>query len=182
MGRHCNLPHHIYVAVNNKYLGPDLPAGTTAGLWHAVYCRPGQLMLCHIVLETGAHWSGLPLHAISTNGDNSLSASELMPWGGMGDNLEAWDADYLEGLRVETLKGLGKGRHTGIVLDWVDGFSRYPQEHKPLSLLSLDSGQFALLPNNYFLVSDDHFTLDKQTAMSQLRQYRRGEAVWWEGG
>ena len=97
----------------------------------------------------------------------------------MGDNLDIWHVRYLEGLTVSVLNPIKeKGRHTGIMVDWSDGFSRYPQEHKPLSLICLVSGQFVLLPNNYFLLHDGHF-VDEQSK-ENLKYYKRGEAVYWE--
>lgn len=176
--RHSTLPHHLYVNVDNRFLGPNMPKGMTKGLWHGIYSRPGQAMQCHVLLESGAHWSGLPIHALSTTTDWSLHHSELQPWGGMGDQIECTTLPYLEGLRTDWKGQLG--RHTGIIIDWTDGFSRDPQEHKPLSLLALDRGQFALLPNNYFRVEDSHFTApDKHTDL--IKHYRRGETVYWEG-
>jgi len=156
-----------------------MPAGVTEGIWHGLYCRPGQIPLAHVLLESGAHWSGLPMHAIST-GTFQHDMNSLVPWGGMGDDMEIWHAKYLEGLAVNALRPIKEsGRHTGIVVDWVDGFSRYPQEHKPLSLIQLDGGQFALLPNNYFLVKDEHFVDEKRS--ENLKHYKRGDVVYWEG-
>ena len=63
--KHTNLPGHIYVWVNNKYLGPEMEEGYTYGLWHGIHSREGQILMAHVLLETGAHWSGLPLHAMS---------------------------------------------------------------------------------------------------------------------
>jgi hypothetical protein len=97
----------------------------------------------------------------------------------MGEQTEAWHARYLEGLTCEIHAPFkARGRHTGVVIDWADGFSRYPQEHKPLNLIALDSGQFALLPNNYAVYDDAHFVDD--AAKEHLRRYRRGEDVYWE--
>lgn len=176
MSKHGNLPYHIYVNIDNKFLGPNMPEGTTAGLWHGVYGREYQVLLCHVLLESGAHWSGLPLHAMSTTEDFSVPHELLMPWKVMGEETDIVHFHYLEGLKVETRAGIG--RHTGIVVDWKDGYSRYQQEHKPLNLVNLESGQFALQPNNYCRFSDAHFTNEK--AKDNLKYYRRGEDLYWE--
>ncbi len=189
MPRHTSLPFHLYVHVDNAFLGPAMPEGTTQGIWHGVYGREGQVLACHVLLQSGAHWSGLPVHALAwREGAASGDAAELMPWGCMGAHVEVWHAEYLEGLpgsvrqRRRLDDGSGEGtvavplRHTGIGVDWSDGFSRYPQEHKPLSLVALDSGRFALLPNNYFMLSDKHFTAND----IRVKHYRRGERVYWE--
>jgi hypothetical protein len=70
-----------------------------------------------------------------------------------------------------------EGRHTGIIVDWADGFSRYPHEHKPLNLIELKSGQFALLPNNFVEFDDRH--LVKQAKRDDLRLYRRNDVAHW---
>lgn len=176
MSKHGNLPYHIYVNVDNKFLGPNMPEGTTAGLWHAVYGREYQLLLGHVLLESGGHWSGLPLHAMSTTTDFSVSHETLMPWKVMGEDMDIVHLNYLEGLLVETKAG--KGRHTGIIIDWKDGYSKYQQEHKPLNLVNLNSGQFALQPNNYCRFTDAHFT--KEESKENLKHYLRGEDIYWE--
>lgn len=175
---HAQLPYHLYVNVDNSALGPNMPPGVTPAIWHGVHSRPGQLLMAHVMLETGAHWSGLPLHAISTGGFEH-GPSQLMPWHAMGDSILTVYFGYLEGLRCSPVKdGVGTGRHTGVMIDWSDGYSRYQQEHKPLNLVALDSGQFALLPNNFLLFEDAHFVdVEKR---GETRLYRRGERVFWE--
>ena len=176
---HANLPHHIYVNVDIRFLGPDMPAGVTAGIWHGVYARESQVLMCHVLLESGANWSGLPLHALSFTQDFRFTAEQLMPWGAMGAETVVWSSRYLHGLACDVRAPMeATGRHTGLVVDWVDGFSRYPQEHKPLNLVMLDAGQFALLPNNYLTFRDAHFV--DPAARENLKHYRRGETVYWE--
>jgi hypothetical protein len=93
--------------------------------------------------------------------------------------METFYSTMLEGLQADTLRPFkAKGRHTGIIIDWTDGYSRYPQEHKPLNLIQLDSGQFALLPNNYVVYNDKHFVDEK--ARENLKFYKRGENIYWE--
>lgn len=176
---HAELPHHLYVNINNAALGPKMPKGTTKGIWHGVYARPGQLLLAHVILESGAHWSGLPLHHISTSDSFTLDPHQLMPWYAMGSQIETINFTCLQGLPAKTRKPISaNGTHTGIVIDWNDGYSQYPAEHKPLSLINLDSGQFALLPNNYFTVTDKHFTNNDRKG--DLVLYQRNERTYWE--
>lgn len=86
---------------------------------------------------------------------------------------------FLEGLEAIVMGPVsGSGRHTGIVVDWRDGYSRYPEEHKPLNLIVMGTGQFALLPNNYVVYNEKHFVDSR--ARENLRHYRRGETVYWE--
>jgi len=178
-GSHANLPFHLYVNVKNSFLGPGMPEGVTPGIWHGVYSREAQVLMCHVLLESGANWSGLPLHAMSTTHDFRFSSEHLMPWGAMGTETVVWSSRYLHGLACEVHAPIAApGRHTGLVVDWADGFSRYPQEHKPLNLVLLEAGQFALLPNNYLTYKDAHFV--DPDARANLKHYRRGETVYWE--
>lgn len=178
-GSHANLPFHLYVNVKNSFLGPDMPEGVTPGIWHGVYSREAQVLMCHVLLESGANWSGLPLHALSFTHDFSFSSEKLMPWGAMGTETVVWSSRYLHGLACEVHAPIAApGRHTGLIIDWADGFSRYPQEHKPLNLVLLEAGQFALLPNNYLTYKDAHFV--DPDARANLKHYRRGETVYWE--
>ena len=144
MSRHANLPFHLYVKVNNKHLGAEMPDGHTEAIWHGVFGRFNQVLSCHVLLESGAHWSGLPIQAISTKNNYSHSSNILMPWATMGEEIDCIHFKYLEGIECETREVIKTpARHTGIIIDWKDGFSRYPQEHKPLNLIELENGQFS---------------------------------------
>jgi len=180
MSRHINLPFHLYINVDNKFLGETMPQGITPGIWHGIFSRSNQILMCHVLLETGANWSGLPIHALSTTYDFSYSQEQLSPWGAMGEDIDTYNSNYLEGLECELITHQLKstGRHTGIIIDWKDGFSRYPQEHKPLNLLTLDNGQLGLFPNNYILYKDKHFTKNDQRDV--IKHYKRGEITYWE--
>lgn len=176
--RHANLPFHLYVNVENDALGYRMPEGTTAGLWWGIHCRPGQALMCHVLLASGAQWAGIPFHRISTKTKFTRGHVELMPWAAMGERLETFHAEYLEGVACHVFNPFDEGgRHTGIYVDWSDGFSRYPQEHKPLNVIELESGQFALVPNNHVEFDDRH--LVKQGLRDQLQLYRRSEDVYW---
>lgn len=156
-----------------------MPPGTTQGIWHSVYSREYQTLMTHVMLESGAHWTGLPIHALSTTNDFTWDRGQLMPWTAMGKCIETFHAKYLEGLECEVFKPFQSvGRHTGIIIDWSDGYSRYPSEHKPLNVIQLGNGQFAFLPNNFVVYNDKHFTND--ISKENLKYYRRGETTYWE--
>ena len=171
--KHASLDRIQYVWVDNAQLGPSLPPGKTAAILHGVYGRPGQLLLTHLLLETGAHWSGIPLIALGKELP-PLPDARRQPWGNMGEEPEVSHLPYLEGLKARCY--IGEARHTGVMVDWTGPFSHHPQEHKPLSLLVDSGGGFLLLPNNYFTLQDPHFTKGPPP-----KGYKRGETVWWEG-
>jgi hypothetical protein len=176
---HSALPYHFYIWVDNKFLGSSMPKGLTKGILHGFFSRPGQLMSTHVQLETGAHWSGLPLHALKHK-ESTAELKIVEPWGCMGNEMEIIHFPYLEGLVGKTLEENLFFRHSGIIVDWKDGYSRYPQEHKPLSFMLLSQGNFALLPNNYFKMLDKHFTDELEVSREEMKSYKRGEVVYWE--
>lgn len=178
MSRHANLPFHIYVNVDNRFLGEKMPSGYTPAIWHSVFCRANQVLMCHVLLESGANWTGLPIHAISTKKAFDFTSDDLMPWAAMGEDLDIFNVNYLEGIECKTIEPIeSKGRHTGIMIDWKDGFSRYPQEHKPLNMIELENGQFAFFPNNFIVYNDKHFV--NKDAQANFKYYKRGENIYW---
>jgi len=175
--KHCALPHHLYVWVDNKYL--DGSRGVTPGVLHGICARPGQVVLCHLLLETGAHWTGVPIHGISCKEivPAPLPVGRIQPWGAMGSEINVTHLPYLEGLQVEVFKELWKGRSTGIIVDWDDGFTRHPDQHKALHLLEMETGHYCLQPNNYLKWRDPSFVDESKWPIA--KNYRRGEEVWW---
>jgi len=155
-----------------------MPEGYTKGIWHGVFGRMNQVISCHVLLESGANWSGLPLQSISTKDNYTYNHHMLMPWSTMGEKIDCIHMPYLEGMECETIQVIKtKARHTGLIVDWEDGFSKYPQEHKPLNLIELDNGQFALYPNNYLIYQDKHFVSEK--SKENLKFYLREEKLYW---
>ena len=175
MSKHTNLPFHLYVYVDNKFLGTK--DGLTEGIWHGVYAREGQVLLSHILLETGAHWTGVPLHGIHHKSNPTpRKAGQLQPWGNMGSNIDIAHLKHLEGLDTQYFSQNINGVSTGIVIDWSDGFSRYPEQHKPLHLVAMEDGNYYLLPNNFLRWYDPSFV--NESKWSECKNYRRGSETW----
>jgi len=175
MSRHSNLPNILYVYVENKFL--DKSEGLTEAIWHGVFAREGEVLLTHLLLETGAHWTGVPLHGIHHKPNFIPKKSGvLQPWGNMGVNLDLTSLNHLEGIDVNYFKENLNGLSTGILVDWHDGFSKFPQQHKPLHLITMEDGNYYLLPNNYLRWNDPSFTNEK--LWEKCKNYKRGTEVW----
>lgn len=170
---HAPLPFPIYVNVNNAALGLETE-GVTRGLWHGVHSKPGQVLMCHVMLETGANWSGLSLHAISMS-SVFLEPEQVSHWGAMGMAISVTHMPYLEGLSVSARNRAG--RHSGVIIDWLDGFAKIPAEHKPLNLIYLETGPIVLEENNRCRFSDDHF-VNKGVNPFECG-YRRCDKTFW---
>jgi len=170
---HAALPFPIYVYVQNVHLG--LNDGTTRGLWHGVHSRMGQELMCHVMLETGSHWSGIPLRALQWQ--QTIPKNCVSPWGAMGERIQCVHMPYLEGLECRNKSSISY-RHTGIIVDWLDGYAKIPAEHKPLNLLMHQDGGYVALPNNYIAFKDKHL-IDENSNPFALN-YRRNEKIYWE--
>lgn len=171
---HAPLPFPIYVNVNNIMLGMNEP-GTTRALWHGVHSRQGQVLMCHLMLETGAHWSGMPLHGIS-NTQSFTDSATCCRWGAMGERLTVTLMPYLEGLLVE-FDEQRVGRHTGLLIDWVDGWAKVPAEHKPLNLIQSSAGWYGLVENNRCAFMDEHLVVEEKRG--ETKGYRRNTVAYW---
>lgn len=175
MSRHSNLPNILYVYVENKYL--DKGEGLTQAIWHGVFGREGEVLLTHLLLETGAHWTGVPLHGIHHKENFIPKKSGIVqPWGNMGINVDVTNLNHLQGIDVSYFKENLNGLSTGILIDWYDGFSKFPQQHKPLHLVAMEDGNYYLLPNNYLRWNDPSFTNEK--LWEKCKNYKRGSEVW----
>jgi hypothetical protein len=176
--RHVTLPHHLYVWCDNKYLGVEA-AGTTAAVLHGLCARPGQAILTHLILETGAHWTGVPIQGIYSKEEvpAPVHLRHIQAWGAMGEQINVCHFPYLEGLQVEVFRKEWHGRSTGIIVDWDDGFTRHPDQHKCLHLLEMETGHYTLQPNNYLRWSDPSFV--DENKWEHAKKYRRGDKVWW---
>ncbi len=171
---HATLPFPIYVNVSNQMLGMQTP-GVTRGMWHGVHSRLSQVVMCHVMLESGAHWSGLPIHAISAT-HTFCSPEEACRWGAMGERITVTHLPMLAGTRAETKDG-ADGTHTGLVIDWTDHWATVPAEHKPLNVIAMATGPYRLLPNNEMRVWDPHL-LD-EARIHDVKEYRRIRTVYW---
>lgn len=176
--RHITLPNHLYVWADNTFLTGGKITGRTPAVLHGIYGRPGQVILTHLLLETGAHWSGVPIHGIYHK-ETSAGAKlqKCQAWGNMGENIEAFSLPYLEGLQIERLSDGEKGHSTGMCIDWTDGFTHHPTMHKTLHLLLMDDGTLSLQPNNGLKWSDPSFV--DHSKWEEARHYRRGDQVWY---
>lgn len=174
---HFSLPYHIYVWCDNQFINKK--EGTTPAVLHGIFSRSGQIVMTHLLLETGAHWTGVPLHGIYSieKPERKIKPHEAQPWGAMGKNIDCSHFQYLEGLRVEVFRSGWAGRSTGLVVDWADGFNRHPEQHKPLHLLQMDTGHYTLQPNNYLRWFDPSFI--DPNRWQETKNYVRGEEVWW---
>lgn len=153
-----DIPRHLYCWVDSSFVRKDA-VGYEPCVWFGLHSFPGRAWGCHVMLECGAVYRGLPPHALAFRPDPAE------PWD--IDNAEVWDCygtqfstieyAFLTGLRVGTRKH-GDGRYLFTAIPLGDGYSAEPTQSKEFMFCHLDNGRLAILPTNMVLFDDPSFT------------------------
>ena len=127
------------------------------------------------------NWNNIPILSIITglNGSGKtqlLKAIYIKLSQDVKTKNDVFFLKHLEGLEIEYFSQKLKGTATGIVVDWYDGFTKHPEQHKPLHLIAMNDGNYYLLPNNFLRWFDPSFV--EESKWSECKGYRRGSQVW----
>lgn len=146
---------HFYA----QCFGIDPTGATFDCVVHAARSRSGKIMTFHVHLESGAHYSLLPLHKLKWKDvTNPLEPNDLQTWDCFSDDVEAIRFDYLQFKRVFLIPQKMWGEYV-LTFDWKNNaFSDYPPEFKQGHMIKLDNGQFGIYPNNYLLFEEKSYT------------------------
>lgn len=149
----------------------------------AIQSYPGRALAFHVMLQSGAHYRGVPIHA--------LALTEDAPLRNLGD-LQLWDCftfhptvhcyNYLR--EHEAVCHLRSGDMEGrylFTVDWLPdhsgpGFTHLPEQNKCGHVLALDDGNLCCLPTNRIAWMDGYFIGRKPSPKS--RQYTVQGEVW----
>lgn len=158
-----SLPAHIYAHVRAEYLhNLESHHGTfyPCVIFGAASQRNRALSF-HILVDDGAQFAHVPLHALTTKPDATPQAvQDLCRWDCFGDEFTVTAFDYLKEVVVRAF--LPSGPQDGQYLcsfDWLNnGFSDEPAQHKTMHLIALYGGNLALQPNNTLRWTEAAFT------------------------
>ncbi len=158
-------------------------AGVEEGYAFAIQSYPGRALAFHVMLKSGAHYRGVPIHAIALR--------PTAPARSVGD-LQLWDCftsrpvvhcyNYLRDHQARC--GLRGGAADGAYLftvDWLPddqgpGFTHLPEQNKCAHVLALDDGNLCALPTNRIAWRDGYFI--GRNPDPRARQYTVQEEVW----
>lgn len=149
----------------------------------AVQSYPGRALAFHVMLKSGAHYRGVPIHAIATKPDAA--------WRSLGD-CALWDCftfrpivhcyGYLREHEATCYTRLGtiQGRYL-FTVDWLPddtgpGFTHLVEQNKCAHVLELEDGNLAALPTNRIAWMDGYFIGRKPNPRDQ--QYTVQDVVW----
>lgn len=169
------LPHHQYVHVDTAFTHREPEVSSIPGIWFGLVSYPGRAWGCNVLLENGAVYRNLPLHALS-----HTTAGQCVPWGPR--DAQHWDC-YGPGfttLCYDTLRGLeclAKTADTTTLGEYVctvapigDAYSAVPSQSKELVLAALENGRYTLQPTDRVVFSDLSFTVGEGFPRGLKRQ------------
>lgn len=139
------------VYVNNKYLG--LEDGITPGYFYGITSIPGRQFLCHVMLEDGSNWYGLPLNALNTKNSTNIEEDLILSqaYDCFSYSIDVIRFDFLRDQQASIQGNLGRYMFTIISLD-PNGrapFSEFPEQAKTFVFIELNDGRIVTGPNNY---------------------------------
>lgn len=149
----------------------------------AIQSYPGRTLAFHVMLQSGAHYRGVPLHAVALRPD----ATER----GLGD-CALWDCftfrpvvhcyGYLRdhAALCYTRHGQVEGKYL-FTVDWLPddsgpGFTHLPEQNKCAHVMALQDGNLAALPTNRIAWRDGYFVGRNPNPRAQ--EYTVQTQVW----
>jgi hypothetical protein len=188
---HTNTPV-LKVFVKNQFLYnmDEEIEGFTEGYIFGVKSMRARALLFHVMLKSGAHWRGLPIHSMwwyKPDADEKIEYYDL-------ENLQLWDCftektqviqwDYLLGHQCDCFLRNKKvvGGEYWCSVEWLkDGnpdtsFVSTSDQDKCAHLIKLDNGQIAALPTNRIAFKDAYFIGNKPNPGAC--GYRVSESNW----
>ena len=131
----------------------------------AIQSHPGRALAFHVMLQSGAHYRGVPIHAIALRDDASSRAlAECQLWDCFSSRPVVTVFQYLRDHTGECYTAAG--RMMGMYLftvDWLPdtperpGFLNCPEQTKCAHVMALEDGNLAALPTNRIAWQDGYF-------------------------
>jgi len=132
---------------------------------------PKQSPLFHFMMEDGGIWWRAPISAFCKNKNTEdMSLSELVLWDSFSYNISVTTFHQLANSKIQFISRSKKklqGRYL-FTLDWTEGdynelnygYAGKPDQHKCGHVIELDSGNYAIQPNNRLRVFDSNMGTD----------------------
>ena len=157
------LPHHQYVQVDTAFTHKQPDVSSLPAIWFGLVSFPGRAWGCTVLLENGAVYRNLPLHALAHTQDGQdipWRPQDAQHWDCYGTSFSTLAYDTLRGL--ECLAKTFDVQQTGVYVCTVapigDAYSSVPSQSKELVLVALENGRYTLQPTDRVVFCDRSFT------------------------
>lgn len=170
-----NLPHHLYVWVDSALVRSNR-AGFEPAVWFAVRSEPNRAWGCHVMLECGAVYRGVPPHALafSPNPEGDWPLPKAQVWDCYGRDFSIIKYDYLADLDAKYDYGEDKAQYLFTACPYGDGFSLAPEQSKEFMFMRTHGDRLLIRPTNMLLFEERSFT--ENTGWP--KDIRTNNAVW----
>ena len=160
------LPQHQYVYVDSQFCARG-PRRWLPCVWFGLVSYPGRAWGCTVLLESGAVYRNLPLHALSARPLDTFdgwTVQDAQHWDCYGYEFHAHVYTYLTGLRVaaKTASGVHRGTYLFSVSPLGDGWSAAVEQAKEFTVVALDNGRYSAQPTDRVLFEDRSFTANPE--------------------
>ena len=153
-----SLPRHQYVWVDGTFMGSE---GWHPAVWFGLHSQPGRAWGCTILLECGAIYRDLPLHALAFQKEaGEWALPQAQNWDCYGWQFSLHAYDYLEGMsglvRAGDLEVAATYLFTAIPVG--DPYTHHPGQAKEFLFMRTEGGRITAQPTNRVLLRDASFT------------------------
>ena len=155
------LPRHIYCYVSSTFTHRE-PQGVIPCVWFGLVSYPGRIWGCTVMLECGAIYRNVPVHAMSFVPEPARpwSPYEAQTWDCYGEEFTLLEYNYLSGLqcKAKTKHGDFVGEYLFTAAPIGDGFSAVPEQAKEFCFIKLEIGRLTVQPTDKVVFSEPSFT------------------------
>jgi hypothetical protein len=181
----ANIPT-LHVWVRREFLTGGKELGVEEGYAFAILSVRGRALQFHVMLKSGAHFRGLPLHAllVSKVEGEYKELSDLQLWDCFSSRPVVTVFDYLRDHECKVwLRDRSEFRGVYLfTVDWLPdseetpGLIYQPDQNKCGHVIALNNGQIACLPTNRIAWMDGYFI--GNDPQPQAKGYVTGNDVW----
>lgn len=157
----ASLPRHYYVWVDQSFIREE-GAGYEPAVWFGLHSHPGRAWGCHVMLESGAFYRGLPPHALAFSPEpdqHHWTLKQAQIWDCYGRDFALLIYDYLDGLRVSIRSG-ETGEYLFTAVPQGDAFTHDPSQGKEFMFIRTTGDRLTIVPTNNLLFEERSFTVD----------------------
>jgi hypothetical protein len=173
-----SLPVHQYVWADLAVMTEGGQSGYVPAVWFGLHAHPARAWGCHVMLECGAVYRGLPPHALAFLAeppDWTIGQAQL--WDCYGRSFSTLVYDYLYGLDA-VARVCGEDVACSYLFTAVpvgDAFTEAPEQAKEFMFLRTDHGRLTIQPTNRVRFIEKSFT---DPAADWPTHLRRQSEVW----
>jgi len=157
-----SLPAHQYVWIERRFVRPgDDVTGFEPAVWFGLHSHPGRAWGCHVMLECGAVYRGLPPHALAfSDAPAPWTIEQAQRWDCYGRQFALLQYEYLAGLEVRLWGGVA-GDYLFTAVPIGDAFTAEPTQSKEFMFIRTAHDRLAIVPTNDLLFIERSFTVDQ---------------------